>query len=247
MERTSTIILMAVSVVCASSHLCVANDLEDLEKRIADTWRNHKSMTATFKRVVEQRRADGTVKTISRGTLQQAVVDNTIMSRLDTAEYEITTVSGSETAKAVEKRVWIDDGQHTFSYTVGTDKAAQWVNCGGDDPRERLESLRRRYELKVLPSADSAAEPTLVVEAVAKDATQTGTDARILLTYRPDGILLKEVRYDKDGNTSSAIELSKIELDIDINSSRFVLKLPGGTPLKVLHKGQGLPVKKRRE
>ncbi len=231
-------------VVCLSSRLVIAGDLEAVEKRIAGTWQQHKSMVANYERVVERHRGKVTVREISKGKLELLKVGETIMRRLDTVDTRIKKFGDTETTTPSENRISIDDGKNSYLYIRGMATAAKWIGGGKDDPRKRLDVLRKRYELKLLSKESAGGERGFVIEAIAIDQRRIMLGARILLHYREDGILVKELRYDKDGNLLSTQIVSDIRLDVDIDPARFVLSLPKGVPVKVLRKGQGMPMKK---
>lgn len=206
-------------------------------------WRRLSSLRARVERGTTTGTPDGTA-TISVGVIEIVVTEGRVMWREEVDCFESASIIGGSRS-FTHHRTEVDDGVDHFLYIHDSDAAIRWKGAGGRDPRILLRSLEAEYSLAVMPDETVANEVRKAIKAVGKrDIVSCAGELRLF--FREDGIGVREECYGGDGKLEWYVNLSNLELGVELAGSRFVLEVPDGVEIKELPRGKGAPIRMKR-
>jgi outer membrane lipoprotein-sorting protein len=209
----------------------VADELEKVEKKLAEGWKKHKSMTAKFTMVTKMEQPGFAMESTSKGTQETMRKGEQLLFH---TEMTTTTVQkvGDQESKSESKMTVVCDGTHTYTLSemMGQKTAVKSkVNPQSvGDPEATFEFLRKDYTLKLLPEETVEGRKTFVIEATPKQTQPMGPGKSVYFFLQDEGALVKMVASDQAGKPMTTMTYSDIKFDVKIDPQRFVFKAPEG-------------------
>ncbi|MGD8453952.1 MAG: outer membrane lipoprotein-sorting protein [Phycisphaerae bacterium] len=219
--------LLAVIVAPA-----LGEDLPTIEKKVIESWQKHRSMTAKINLTTHMEMPGMAMDGKGSGIVEVMKKENKIYLRME-LKNEMTQKMGEEESKMEQEMTTIIDGEyaHTLTDMMGQKMAVKTAidpKMTGD-PTLLFEDLKKNYELKVLPDETVESVKTYVIEATPKDKAENAGMSKMTLYFSQDnGVQIKMVMFDANGQPMTTFTYSDIKLDVDINPDRFVFKAPPG-------------------
>jgi outer membrane lipoprotein-sorting protein len=234
MRKQVSRIAAGVLVLGILAPLALAEDLADVEKKISDAWEKHSSMSAKVSVVGNVKMEEGETKTTGQGTYEMLRKDGKDLIRTEMTTAIVSTIAGQE-MKTEQKSLTIVESDFAYSLAevMGQKMATKTAvtEQHASDPANVFRTLREQFTLKLLPSETVDGQETWVVEATPKDTSQAGGPGRIVIWFRHDGAIAKQVTYDAAGKPLMTVTYSDLKFDVKLDPERFVFKLPDGVQL----------------
>jgi outer membrane lipoprotein-sorting protein len=211
-----------------------AADVKDVQKQIADKTKGLKSVRAKMVQVVDAGTPDYKMQMHTNGTYEWVRKDGDItLYRMESMTKTLTEVAGQKTETKSESLA-VCDG--TYVYTlVDTDgtKMATKIKQPPALPGETVNN-DAEWDMRLLPDEKVDGAACWVVEMTPKPGTPSAAagGGKTVNWFRQDnGWLVKMISYSPDGKPMYTTEYKDLEVDGQIDPSRFTFSLPPGVSL----------------
>ncbi len=190
-----------------------AETVESVEKKITEKWGAVKSISAKVKMEGAMSAMAGT------GTWE-------LEKRGDKIVFRMELSFGSQMSATT-----ISDGEFTLSVTdqMGQKMAAKMKldETQSMSPTAQLAKFRKTHELNVLPDQSVEGHAVYVIEGTPKQPT--GYMGRMVSYYAKEtGVPIRTTVHDANGNVTSNMTFTDIQINPEIDASRFEFKAPPG-------------------
>jgi len=216
-----------ISLICSSA---AAETIEQVEKKLTDAFAKVTTMQSKLKSTIDSGAEGLKIKTITDGTYEYAKNGRKAMFRVDT-KTTMTTEMGAQTNSRVVISTTINDGDNIYTLTDESGKK-QAVRTRADSAADQpvFESMRKSYNIKLMPDETINGVAVYVVEGRPKMTQSTMPDAGRTLNYfqKETGVAIKMVTFDPGGRPMMTTEYSDIKINPTIAPDRFTYKpIPG--------------------
>ena len=224
-------VLMAGLVLGWTLPAAVADELEKVEKKLAEGWKKHKSMTAEFTMVTKMEQPGFAMESTTKGTQEMMRKGDQLLFHTGMTTSTVQKV-GEQESKSESKVTMVSDG--TYAYTL-TEMMGQKtaVKTKADpqqagDPQATFKFLRKDHTLKLLPEETIEGKKAFVIEATPKQTQPMGPGKSVYFFLQDDGVLVKMVSADQAGKPMSTMTYTDYKFNVKIDPQRFVFKAPEG-------------------
>ena len=226
--------LIAAVVVIVAGPVLAGETLESVEKKIVEQWENHRSVSAEFTLTQEMEMGGAKIGSTTKGTYEHLKDGDRQLYRMDMTTNNVQD-SGGQTMKSSSKAMVIDDGEFQYVLTEVQQMPEPMAVKAKSDPtkvggsgKAMFDSLRKEYDLKLMPDKTVDGESVYVIQGTPKATGPEGW-AECLYHFRKDvGMPVKMVYLDKDGKVVQTLTYTNIKLNPKIDRDRFVFKAPEG-------------------
>lgn len=208
------------------------DDLETVEQKIVDAWRQHKSLTA--KMTVSSRIAIGetTIEGAGEGTYEFLKHGGKFLTRL---ELNSTTVQKMDTEehRLDEHMLAVSDGDvsHTLVAVAGGEARVVKSKVSPQqmgDPRMLLAQLRRDGAVALLPEETLDGRKVYVLEVIPRKTTPYSPAKQRVSFDQESGFVVRIVGLGEDDLPMTSMAYNDIKVDVPINLERFKFTAPEG-------------------
>lgn len=174
---------------------------------------------------------DADIESESNGTYEHQRHGNRIVFRIDLNNV-VTSRHQGQTRKAEQTVLTISDGSACYVITTQVGRkptvtksiAQPGQNIVADE--NFFTSLKKSYDLRVLPDQNIEGKKAWVIEATPKAASDDQPAKTIHYIQKESGLRVKSTGHDKTGRRIQLTALSQINLKPDIKPDRFLVELP---------------------
>ncbi len=209
------------------------DDLETVEKKIAEAWNKHRSISAKVALVNRILLMGENRESTGSGTYEFIKDGDRLRSRLE-LKSKMTHKVGEEERVIEQQMTMVSDGEtaQTLYEAFGKKqvfktKVEPYLT---GEPKARLEQLRKVNDLKLLPEDTVDGRKVYVIEATPKLPPQQATPDKSMRQQiyfdQETGFLVKLVGLDAEGKPITTMTYSEIKIDVPIDPDRFRLKIP---------------------
>lgn len=231
-------------VALALTGVAKAETLEEVEKKIATAAEKVKSYTAKSEQLTEMSMGDQyKMKSESKGTYEYMRKDDKHLMRMESKGVTITKIGDQPEKKINQKSTVVSDGEYMTTLTEGDDDQKQAIKMKADkaayNPKAIFDSMRKDYDLKLMPDEKVDGKDCWLVEATPKKEEPGSPVGKIRMWFRKDlGMTVKNVVLDKKGKPTTTVTMTDIKTDVDIKPERFKLEIPKGVEVMDMTKMQ---------
>ena len=226
--------LIAAVVVIAAGPVLAGETLESVEKKIVEQWEKHRSVSAEFALTQKMEMGGAKIGSTTKGTYEHLKDGDRQLYRMDMTTNTVQDFGG-QTMKSSSKAMVIDDGEFQYVLTEVQQMPEPMAVKTKSDPtkvggsvKAMFDSLRKEYDLKLMPDKTVDGESVYVIQGIPK-ATGPASWAKSIYHFRKDvGMPVKMVYLDKDGKVVQTLTYTDIKLNPKIDRDRFVFKAPEG-------------------
>ena len=236
MTRTSTLVLALALLVNFALPAWAGDDLKTIKKQMADAWDKLHSIKAKLTTKSYWPDEDGTLLEAKRtGTYEHLKHKQVNLFRMEQEGKSFVPQgpgTGADTIK--RKTLMVNDGEYEYQLTETPEgqEASKWRfdQRKSPNPRTLLRSLAEVSTLVLVGQEENAGKKVYVIESIPKSAQQKVS--RVVYHFRADGIMLKQESYDRKGDLRFVMELSDVEINVNLDPERFEFKPPPGVPVE---------------
>ncbi len=246
-----TIGLMMVLVAGCAMAARAAETLESVEKKIAEEVGKYKTLQYSMHMVSDMALGEQmSTKTSSDGQTQAMRKGDKVLSRMD-SKSRMTTKMGDQPPQTQEvSSLMVNDGEYMYTLTEAAGqkmahKSKPDPKMAGVDPldtKKSFDTMRKDYNLKLLPDQAVDGKDCWVIEATPKDTKDPNMPIGRTVSFyeKKTGLPVKSVSYDKAGKVASTMTISDVKVNADIAAERFVFKAPPGVEVMDMTKMGGM-------
>ncbi|MBN2447139.1 MAG: outer membrane lipoprotein carrier protein LolA [Phycisphaerae bacterium] len=230
--------MMCAVAACLMGTLTAAaddNELDKIQQRLADSWKEHRSFTASMK-ITEKRETPGYPAATLTGTGKMELMrkgDKELM-RVE-VEMTIAQKLGDNETEMKQSSLTISDGDHRYvlAEMMGQKMARKTKIDKADaiDPAAMFKDLREDFELKVLSEETIGDTKVTVIEGTPKQADAAPLTRIVNYLDLEHGVMVKSVMFGQDNTPIRTTEFTDLKYDVKIDPERFVFKTPEGVEL----------------
>jgi outer membrane lipoprotein-sorting protein len=224
------VLVLGAAALCAAT--VRAEDLASVEKDIIKKWQKHKSMRAKLNLSGGTEAEGNKAVTTGEGTFESVRKGDAVLFRTElkrTMEVE----AGGQKMKFESAVLALYDGKYTYTLTeqVGMKTAikSKYDPRSVADLNSFFESLRAEHNLKLLDEQSVDGKDAYAIEATPKSKGPGVPPQKSLYCFsKDDGVMLKQVTYDRAGKPLQTMTYTDIEFDVKIDPKRFEFEAPEG-------------------
>ena len=216
-----------------------ADTLESVEKAIIEKVAQHKSYQ--FKSAVTQNMdmPEMKIESQTQGTFEFLKKGDKWLYRSE-AKTKSTTVAQGHEQKSDNTVLMICDGEYMYTLSESDgQKSAMKSRMGAEQftmltDKAYFDSLRKDWDLKLLPDETVDGKATWAIEATFKQAKTAPAGTMItMITYfdKENGLGIKMIGKDTAGKTVMTSTTTDIKINPTLNADRFVFKAPAGVQI----------------
>lgn len=229
-----------------------ADTLESVEKTIIARSRDVSSLQFDMKTVADYSSAQFSFTQNSQGRYEYLKKGDKMLYRIESKDRSVTKTG--ETEKATDSATTIIfDGSFLYSLrdTDGKKSATKQKapNSGWFADQAYFDTMKRSYDLKLLPDETVEGRAVYVIEAKGK-AVGAPPTSTIMYHDKETGLAIKTVTKDGSGKVTSTSTFSNLNINPPISPDRFTFELPPGVELVDLtqsQQGQARPSQQKTE
>ncbi len=237
--RSSLRIAAVFAVLGMGVSCCLADSLEDVEKKIVAAFGKVKSFQAKMLTVQDMTMGDVVNKSRIDGTYEFVRKDNKGLYRMEAKTSGSVEMKGGQSQKMDGNSLVVNDGEYAYTYSEAMgQKTAMKLKA---DPRASIlgdesfmQNLKKDHDVKLLPDEKLDGKSVWVIEATPK---KPGMIGKFMYYFDQEcGIALKTVGKSPEGKDFTVTTLSDVKLNADLSAERFVFKAPEGVTVQDMTK-----------
>lgn len=223
---------LIAALVAGGTAAASADELADVEKLLTEKYRELKSMRMKLKTVMDMSMEGYETRGESVSTMEWVRKDGKWYSRTETRDKSTTKIA-DEVQSSESSGLMVCDGEHVYSFSE-TDGQKHCTRTraepDADWNRNPITMMRENHDLKLLPEESIDGTACYVIEARPKSGSQqAGLGGRSVQYFRKsDGLMIKMVSYTPDDKPLLTMTCSDLEVNVDIDPSRFKFVPPAG-------------------
>lgn len=238
MTNKKGILVLASSLLAFGPlpRLFAEETIEAIETQSIAACEQHNSISAKMRLSTEMVMGAALVHSESNGSYEHMRNGDQVVFRVEMKNVVTSKVQGQE--RKVEQTVLtVSDGQSSYTLTTqpgqkptatkGAPKSGQTVLAD----RNFFASLKRQYNIRVLPDEEVEGKPAWALEATPKQQIPNQPAKSIYYVHKDSGIRVKNTSHDKDGRRIQLTALTEIKLDAPIDPRRFMIDIPKGVTI----------------
>lgn len=234
-----TVCLMAGVILCAAP-IAWADTLEEVENKIAEAMKKHKSLITKSKYKQDMKLEGMEIKSESEVLSEQRNLgEEGFLSRVEAKARSVRKMQDQPEVKEESTMLMIRDRAHQYTYSeTGEVKHAMKTRASKDDTnpfdvKAHFKIMRENWTMKLLPEESVDGKSCYVIEATPNAGGPTQEVLSRIVTWydKRTGVSLKNVTYDKAGRETTTTVTTEVKIDSDIPDDRFVFKTPPGVTL----------------
>lgn len=171
------------------------------------------------------------IESESNGTYDHQRHGNRVVFRIDLKNV-VTSKYQGQTRKAEQTVLTISDGAACYVITTQAGRkptVTKSIPQSGQTivaDENFFTSLKKSYDLRVLPEQNIEGKKAWVIEAIPKAASDDQPAKTIHYIQKESGLRVKSTGHDKSGRRIQLTALSEINLKPEIKPDRFLVELP---------------------
>ncbi len=189
------------------------------------------AVTAKMRINTMMKMGEADIESESNGTYDHQRHGNRIVFRIDLKNV-VTSRNQGQTRKAEQSVLTISDGAACYVITTQAGRKPT-VTKSIPQPGQTIvadenffATLKKSYNLRVLPDQNIEGKIAWVIEATPKAAAADQPAKTIHYIQKESGLRVKSTGHDKTGRRIQLTALSQINLKPDIKPDRFLVELP---------------------
>lgn len=217
------------------SGVALADEIEDLEKKIEASWSKLRSLTAKMTMKTDMSAEGFKMVSDSTGTYEFLRKGDAVQFRMEMKTVGTTNVAGNEN-KTESTQLTVSDGE--YDYTLSETNGQKHATRSKSDkdamnPKAWMSSQKEMYTFKLLPDEKIEGHDCWVIEATPKAPETMGGAGKTTSYYAKEfGMMLKMVSAGADGKPMSTVTMTDLKVNQDISPDRFVFKAPEGVTVQ---------------
>lgn len=210
--------------------------VESIERQAIAACENHKTLSAKMRLTADLTMGAAEIRTESNGTYEHQRQGENVVFRAELKNVVTSKARGQE-RKVEQTVVTISDGEASYTLTIqpgikptatkGAPKPGQTVLAD----RHFFNSLKKQYDIRVLPDDEVEGKPAWALEATPRQPAPNQPAKSIYYIHKDSGIRVKNTGHDKTGRRIQLTALTDLKLDAPIDSKRFMLDIPDGVTI----------------
>ncbi len=233
-------IAASAAILFAPAGAIGADTLESVEKTIVERSRSVSSLQFDMKTVADYSTAQFGFTQTSQGRYEYLKKGDKMLYRIESEDRAVTKTGDTEKTSNVVTTI-VFDGKFLYSLrdTDGKKSATKQKapNSGWFADQAYFDTMKRSYDLKLLPDETVDGRPVYVIEARIK-AAGAPPISTIMYHDKETGLGIKTVTKNASGKVTSTSTFSNLKINPSISPNRFVFKLPPGVELVDLTQSQ---------
>jgi len=222
-------------LLVGAAHIARAEEtVESIEKKVIEATSEITSIKAKVAMDGNMQQMGRKVAMEGGGTFEAEITEDKEKSRTE-MDVKVTIGEGESAMKMDSSSLSIVDGDiaYVLQEQMGQKMAMKMKAESASSPtvggKRMFASLREKNDLRVLPDSKVNGRPTFVIEATPNEQNAQMPIKNMLVYIDKElGMTVKTVVNNTSGEPMQAITLSDIEVNPDIDPSRFVFKAPEG-------------------
>lgn len=205
-------------------------NLRTVEDKLTAAWERHRTITGNVTIDYRNEHKGGTTRGQAEGTYELLRKGGKSLLRLETT-YESTTTIRDRTVNRRQHLTVVSDGEYTYTLSDAIGDRTVLKNKAGSQPgfgpKALFGMLAGLHKLELLPRENVDGHSVYVIEGTPREKDAVPF-AKVRYYYRPDGILLRQVNFNADGEPIHTAAFTDVKLNVQLDPDRFVFKPPPG-------------------